>query len=359
MSAIRNILRVYRRIQYAFCGRNRFGVMSVGELCSHEPFEQEVNFGDVVHPCVRFIPDGYLGYKWWMVYTPYYKSNDKTENPILCYAKGDENTIPTFWFIHSLVQKQPSVGYNSDPVLFYAHQKLYVCWRENFTERCKTSGFLRATFGAIVEREGVSKNFGPMVGTDDTEEDAETSPAFIQESDGGYRCLATHITFHSKSIRRLPIFFQRLINPLLLGLDLLGIWSQQKAHGIAQWSSSQVDGSYHYDRTIRFENKNILYRPWHIDFFEWNNILYAVVQSNQCNADICLAESKDRVHFRLFRKPLMTNETCGKVGIYKPTAGVVNGIFFLYYTAQDKDNRALNKLYLTTIDFNELLYRLK
>lgn len=51
----------------------------------------------------------------------------------------------------------------------------------------------------------------------------------------------------------------------------------------------------------------------------------------------------------------MTNETCGKVGIYKPTAGVVNGNFFLYYTAQDKDNRALNKLYLTAMDFGELL----
>ena len=55
----------------------------------------------------------------------------------------------------------------------------------------------------------------------------------------------------------------------------------------------------------------------------------------------------------------MTNETSGKVGIYKPTAGVVDGRFFLYYTAQDVDNRTLNKLYLITMDFNELLKKLQ
>ncbi|UKI45462.1 MAG: hypothetical protein L6V92_07575 [Phocaeicola vulgatus] len=355
MSTIRKILNVYRKIQYTFCGRFHLGVMPIGEVCSHEPFEQEINFGDVVHPCVRYIPEGFLGYKWWMVYTPYYKSNDKTENPILCYAKGNEITPPTHWCIHSLVQGQPQKGYNSDPVLLYVHNKLYVFWRENFTARCKANDFAHATFGALVEKNGISKVFGPIVGTSDAEVDPETSPAFIKEENGTFRCLATHITFHSKIIKSLPKSLQRIVNQLLLVLDLLGVWSQQKAHGVAQWSCEKVDGIYHYDKTIRFENKNPLYRPWHIDFFEWDKILYAVVQSNQCNADICLAESKDRVHFRLFRKPLMTNETCGKVGIYKPTAGVVNGNFFLYYTAQDVENRALNKLYLTTMNFNELL----
>ena len=246
-------------------------------------------------------------------------------------------------------------AYNSDPVLLFSNERLYVFWRENLTERCAVNGYARATFGALVNAEGISSVFGPVVGTEDAEIDPETSPAFIEEKDGTYRCLATHITFHSKCIKKMPTWLKWFVNSAALALDLLGVWSQQKAHGVAEWSCDKVDGSYRYDCTVRFENKNALYRPWHIDFFEWGKKLYAIVQSNQCNADICLAESDDRVHFRFFNKPLMTNETCGKVGIYKPTGGVVNGKFFLYYTAQEEENRALDKLYVTTMDMDELL----
>lgn len=359
MSIARNLLSVYRKLQYKLCGRFKFGVMEAGKLCTHTPFEEDINHGDVVHPCVRYIPEGYIGHKWWMVYTPYYKSNDKTENPILCYAESDEPIPPMDWKVAYKVQEQPVKGYNSDSVLFYANRKLYVLWRENYTNRCETNGLIRATFGAVVQASGIKEVFGPVVGTEDTEVDPETSPAFIIEPNGTYRCLATHITFHSKVIKKLPDVMRKIVNPIVLILDLLGIWSQQKAHGIAQWSCDKIDGKYHLDRTIRFANKNVLYRPWHIDIFEWDSKLYAIVQSNQCNADICLAESEDRIHFRFFNKPLMTNDTCGKVGIYKSSAGVVDGKFFLYYTAQDADNRSLNKLYLTTMDFNELLNRMK
>ena len=355
MKYSRLLISVYRKFQYALCGRFHYGVMSPGVQCFHSQFEQEINHGDVVHPCVRYIPNGFLGHKWWMVYTPYYGSNDKTENPILCYADEEDVIPPTHWQVHCQVQGQPQNGYNSDPALLFTNNRLYVFWRENLTIRCSANGFARATFGAVVEENGISSVFGPVVGTEDAEVDSETSPAFIEEKDGSYRCLATHITFHSKKIKKMPLFLQRIINPVALVLDLLGLWSQQKAHGMAQWVCDKVDGTYKYERTIMFENQNVLYRPWHIDFFEWDKKIYAIVQSNQCNADICLAESDDRVHFRFFKKPLMTNETCGKVGIYKPTAGVVNGNFFLYYTAQDKDNRALNKLYLTVMDFSELL----
>lgn len=359
MNISRKVLSAYRKLQYRICGRSTFGVMEAGTLCSHTPFEEEINHGDVVHPCVRYIPEGYHGYKWWMAYTPYYASNDKTENPILCYGANETAEPPTHWIVAYQVQGQPEKGYNSDPTLFYDEGKLYVMWRENLTDRCVNAGFSRATFGAEVLKDGIGEVFGPLVGTKDPEVDPETSPAFIKKEDGTYRCLATHITFYSKTIKNLPVLVKKIINPVLLVIDLLGIWSQQKAHGLAQWTCNQVDGDYCLDRTVKFQNQNTLYRPWHIDFFEWNQRLYAIVQSNQCNADICLAESIDRIHFRMFSKPLMTNETCGKIGIYKPTAGVVDGKFFLYYTAQDMDNRSLNRLYLTTMDFNTLLMNIQ
>lgn len=85
-----------------------------------------------------------------------------------------------------------------------------------------------------------------------------------------------------------------------------------------------------------------------MDFFEYGGKLYAIVQTNQCNADLCLVYSDDYEHFTFYNRPLITNGTIGKYGIYKPTAGIVGDTLFLYYTAQDPDNRALNKLYMTT-----------
>ena len=123
------------------------------------------------------------------------------------------------------MQGQPTKGYNSDPALLYADKKLYAFWRENFTGRCDINGFTRATFGAEVFEDGIGEVFGPVVGTKDAEIDPETSPAFIKEQDGTYRCLATHITFHSKTIKRLPAFLRKIINPVIFISDLMGFWS--------------------------------------------------------------------------------------------------------------------------------------
>lgn len=351
MSLARKILEIYRNLQYRLCGRQKYGIMSPGTLCSHDPFEDEINHGDVVHPCARYIPEGYEGHCWWMVYTPYYAANDKTENPILCYAESNDLVPPTHWKIYCQVQGQPVKGYNSDPNLLYANSQLYVFWRENETQRCEDNGFVRATFGGIVRDGKINDIFGPIVGTSDSERDPETSPTIIQEPDGTFRCLAMDLTFHSKFIKSLPSPMKSIVSKLSLVLDLLGFWSQQKSHGIAQWSCATIDGKYHHDRTIKFKNKNLLYRPWHMDFFEWEGKLYAIVQTNQCNADISLAVSEDRVNFRFLDKPLMTNDTCKKMGIYKPTACVIDSQLNMYYTAQNADNRKLNQLYKATIPF--------
>ena len=145
MNLARNVIETYRALQYKFCGRSRYGVMPSGQHCTHDPFEEDVNHGDVVHPCVRYIPEGYEGHCWWMVYTPYYAANDKTENPILCFAESNDPVPPTHWKIYCQVQGQPAKGYNSDPVLFYEGGKLYVMWRENLTNRCENSGTIRAS----------------------------------------------------------------------------------------------------------------------------------------------------------------------------------------------------------------------
>lgn len=139
-------------------------------------------------------------------------------------------------------------------------------------------------------------------------------------------------------------------------LDLLGVYSQQKSFGIAIWKGSKnATEQCQYDKTVQFINKNKLWRPWHMDFFDYEGRRYALVQTNQCNADIALAYSDDLYHFTFYKKPLITNHSIGKIGLYKPTGLVLNGIFYLLYTAQDKDNRALNKLYMTEMNFLKLI----
>lgn len=351
MSLTRKILLFYRKIQYSLYQRTEYGILPVGRLCTHTPFEEDVNHGDVVHPCVRYIPEGYLGHKWWMVYTPYYAANDKTENPILCYGESDSTDPPTHWIVAYQVQGQPKTGYNSDPTLFYDSGKMYVMWRENLTERCLQSGYVRATFGAEVQEEGIGEVFGPLVGTRDFEEDAEVSPTFLKMKDGKYRCYAMHLRFHSPWIQQRTPLFKSILNKISNVTSILGIWSQQKGFGYAIWESDDIKKTFVYLRTIKFSNCNRLYRPWHMDIFEYNENLYAIIQTNQCNADICLAKSDDGNNFTMIRQPLMTNKTCGKCGIYKPTGGIIGGNLVLYYTAQDYFNRNLNVLYVTQCGF--------
>ena len=357
MSISRDILSAYRKLQYKLYRRLEYGTMPPGELCTHTPFEEEINHGDVVHPCVRYVPEGYLGHKWWMVYTPYYAANDTIENPILCYADAEEPHAPKEWKVAYQVQKQPSKGYNSDPTLFYDGNKLYVMWRENLTDRCDSAGYVRATFGAEIKANGISEIFGPLVGTKDAEEDTEVSPTFMRDKDGSLVCYAMHLKFHSKIVMSLPSVVKRIVNIFIKAFDVLGIWSQQKSYGIAIWRSNSLFEQFTYERTVLFLNKNRLYRPWHLDLFDYNDKRYAIVQTNQCNDDICLVESMDGINFNFLDAPLMTNRTCEKVGIYKPTGGIVNNIFYLYYTAQESSNRDLNKLYLTETIYSKIVQR--
>ena len=84
----------------------------------------------------------------------------------------------------------------------------------------------------------------------------------------------------------LPSVVKRIVNIFIKAFDVLGIWSQQKSYGIAIWRSNSLFEQFTYERTVLFLNKNRLYRPWHLDLFDYNDKRYAIVQTNQCNADV-------------------------------------------------------------------------
>ena len=354
MAFLRSLLNSYRKVQYATFGRPVLGELCPGVPCRIEPFKAEINHGDVVHPCVRYISDGYEGHCWWMVYTPYYGADASMENPILCYAESNEPVPPVEWKVYGEVKGKPEKGYNSDPVLLYTKEKLYVFWREYQTPTVLAAGHQVGTFGGIVKDGGIVNEFGPVVWSDDAEIDPEVSPTFI-EKDGKYICYAMHLKFHSKRLKRQRPLLQNVLTKIITISELLGFGGQQKSFGIARWESENIEKPFHYVDTVKFKNCNALYRPWHMDFFEHQHRLHAIVQTNQMNADLCLAYSDDYKNFTFFGKPLITNTTIGKLGIYKPTAGVIEDKFYLYYTAEDMDNRALNKIYKAEMDFEQLI----
>jgi len=356
----RNTLGLYRKFQNRVFGRHEYGQMPKGVECNVEKFKYDENHGDVVHPCVRFVKEGFEGHKWWMVYTPYYKADASLENPILCYSDNDEGVPPTEWHFYCEVCSKPGKGYNSDPNILFNDGNLYVFWRENETLETAKRGYCRATFCGMIKNGKVVKINEPLLFTSDEEEDAEVSPTFLKRDDDEYVAYAMHLKFHSKFIRRQSMLIRKLLERIALIFDLVGIWSQQKYFGYAIWKGANLNNKMERSETVKFNNCNKLWRPWHMDLFEHKGRLYAIVQTNQCNADLALAYSDDGRNFTFFNKPLLTNNNINMLGLYKPTGGVTdNGQFYLYYTAQAPENRSLNKLFLTTIDFEQLQKKLQ
>lgn len=356
----------YRRFLYFLNGIPSIGVMPQGKTCHVEDPTIDSTHGDVVHPCVRYIEEGFEGHKWWLVYTPLYAGDDTLENPRLFYADAEDGYAPTEWNFYCFIKGQPEFGYNSDPTILVNDGKLYVFWRECKTPQTKELGCSHATMGCQVSNKSVTYLPKPLMTEDDASNDREVCPTFIRTKET-YKAYAMHLsTPMPKFIQRLPgrigtLFYRYNLLAIAEGLYL---YDSAKSRGIAIWEGNSLEKTFRYSKTIPFKNVSRLYQPWHMDFLTSGSSnakdkLYAIVQSSIKFADICLAWSDDNEHFNFFKKPLLTSKSTGMSGMYKPTALVVDGKFHLYYTARDNEDRHLNRLFVTTMDWSELLDRLK
>lgn len=365
MSFLRKLLTTYRSVQNYIFGRKTKGVCFSDilpcKIANDIPANINIHNGDIVHPCIRFIPDKFRGHYWWMVYTPYYKSNPKIENPILCWGEGDEKNIPTIWHFESIIQDGHEVGYNSDPFLIYQDNKLLCFWRENSTSYLSSLNLHHGTLCKFYDAMGNWSDTHLIMGEELEFQDRETCPAITKENDNwmGY---GMWLKFKNEGLRKfLPDNGKQYYDKIINFLDILGLYSQQKFKGVAIWQGDgdTITKPFRFIGAQKIHGVNRLYRPWHMDIFEYEGNRYMVIQTNQCNADICLTKQMSDGSFKMFPTPLITNQEIGKVGIYKPCAGVLKGIFFLYYTAQDINNRNLNQMYLVTMPFDILLKKLE
>lgn len=352
MSSLRKLLKYYRNIQYLIFRRYKDGVMSPGSINCVTP---KVFEGDVVHPCVRYIEQGFNGHKWWMAYTPYYGSNAKIENPILCYGDSEDCNPPHEWHICFEIEAAHDSGYNSDPFIIFHGNKLHIFWRENDTPNIIKEGYHHATLHRSYDNNGHLSDKEIVIGEPSLYEDRETCPAIFFET-GKWKAYGMHLRFKNEKIQTLSnAKVKNIINKIVTATSILGIYSQQSVKGISLWESDFPDMPFIYCGDIKFLNCNKLYKPWHMDIFEYKGEQYAVIQSNQCNADILLAKRTITGDLKIFKKPLLTANDIGMTGIYKACACVVDETFFLYYTAQNYNQRELNQLFVTKQLFSDVL----
>jgi hypothetical protein len=356
------IMGKYRRFLYFLHGRPCKGILPAGKPCNVEDPIKDLTHGDVVHPCVRYIEEGFEGHRWWMVYTPFYAGDDAIENPVLCYADNDGSEAPTEWTFYCTIKGAPQTGYNSDPVLLFKDGRLYVFWREVQTPATQSYGCCSATFGCYVQNKSVTylplpllKNSYPEPNTTDN----EISP-FIMEADGHFVAYAMHISITPPFIFKLPsrigsFIYRHHVFPVT---DGLGLYDDTKSFGIAIWKGTSLDTPFQYQKTVRIKGTSRLHQPWHLDMFKGKvngkERLFAVIQSSMRYADIYLAWSDDGEHFTFYRNPLVSAPSIGRNGIYKSTALIVDGKLHLYYTARDHQDYLLNRLFVTSFDWEEL-----
>ena len=292
---------------------------------------------DCLHPCIRFIPSGFLGHNWWMVQSPYYGQNSKIENPILYYSDDSINWIPV-----AVVRETPIKGYNSDPNLFYEDGKLWIFWRECFTPLGDSIDSLMATVGVWTLDGKAFSEPQVFLSHKEPNQDTEQSPILIKR-EGRYLFYAVHYQYEP----------------------------ERKNLGIAIWEGSSLTNPDFYLREVTklpiiytcdkfkqlkiskylfFIPKPLKHDVWHFDLVEHDNKLY-MLSVAEWGDNIMLSIADDYKHFKTMQKPLVNTHYSNQQYLYKPTGFIQNKVLVLYYTARNNLDKNANQLFLTTNNF--------
>lgn len=305
--------------------------------------EYEKYHNDCLHPCVRYIPSGFLGYNWWMVQSPYYNRNNSIENPILYYS--NDTTFPFKWECMGVIRDTPDKGFNSDPTLYYEDNKLWIFWRECFTPLCENLNVSMATVGYSTI-DGVNFNELKVFLTQKDEHfDMEQCPILIKRNNK-YLFYAVHHQY--KPIRK------------CLGL---AIWegTSLESPDFKLKETKPFDSTFTCDKYkqlriakhLLFVPKPLKHQLWHFDLFEYRNKLY-MFSVAEWGDNIILSISEDYGNFKTIRKPLVNTHYSEKYTgyrqyYYKPTGFIDNDILYLYYTSVGKENSKNNQLFFAQV----------
>lgn len=304
--------------------------------------EPEKYKDDCLHPCVRYIEEGFAGHQWWMVMTPYPDRNSKYENPMLYYS--DDRDIPVNWKFAAIVQDSHEEGYNSDPNLFYEEGKLWIYWRECNTPACKKEGATKITLGVFTV-DGVTfsnpsiylKQFG-------MHEDTEMCPTLAKIHDV-YYFYATHTLLQPvRQSKGLCIWKgSSLLSPDFQMIETIKL---STPYTCDKYKQKKIFGK------LVFIPRPLKHNTWHFDLILYKNVLY-MVSVDEWGDNIMIAASADYRNFRFRSTPLINNHYNESKGFartyyYKPSIQVINDRIFLFYT-EIADNQNILKLSLESV----------
>lgn len=263
----------------------------------------------LVHPCVRYIPDGFAGHKWWLVVSPYPKSNSYFEQPVLYYGDSNHSIPPQKWIFVGIVQEPHNKGFNSDPNLYYDGQKLWVFWKEtkteNTLEECNWHSIMARSFDGI--------SFGPIQKMADNNNDsiANVFSPTIMKVDGEIVMLATAFEH--------PRLFG---NPLPFGHNHLALWklNQRKIES----------GQFVFQKVIK-QSYPQNFNFWHADMCQDGSGAYYSVVTDEQARRLLIGISKNGQEYMFNKNELLSSFGNNLGKLYKASMVIIEDDVFVFY----------------------------
>ena len=267
-------------------------------------------YGDfAIHPCVRYIPQGVGGHKWWMVVSPYPNYDTDKENILLFHgAENSDKEPPQRWIFVSEVCGTHPQGFNSDPNLYFDGKELWIIWREweteNLPKGCpiccimcsRTSDGVNFSEHSIIAHNQYSEY--------DSKGDTSMCPIVYKYNDE----LCMYGSIYA---------YEPYLSP----------------KGTARYKYK--NGFFTLDG---FQQRaNNWFDLWHFDLFEYNGYLYQII-TGQFGNTIYIGRSKDGKTFKYSKRPLYSYPFFIKKNyFYKPTAQVLDNKLYVFFPRKTKN----------------------
>jgi hypothetical protein len=298
---------------------------------------------DCLHPCIRYIPEGFCGYHWWLVQSPYYNRNFIYENPLLYYSK--ESSFPSVREFIAEIATTPTKGFNSDPNLFYEDNKLWIFWREFRTSLCDSLHAYMATVGVYtVDGKTFSKKMIYLT-QQKPNFDTEQAPVLLKK-ENKYYFYTSYYQYSPKRVNKGIAIWEgsSLDNPDFI---LKRIVPFKNIYTCGKWKQLRVGSK------LFFIPKPVKHELWHFDLYAYKNKLY-MFSVAEWGDNIMLSIADDNINFKTFTLPLVNNHylekfTKQRVYFYKPTGYIEKDTIYLYYTATSTIDKRRNDLFKTKI----------
>lgn len=291
-------------------------------------------YGDfLIHPCIRFIPEGFAGHHWWMAVTPFPRIDDRYENPVLYYGEGESVEPPRKWHFVGVAQSAYSNGYNADCNLFFDSKVLWIIWKETNTPNTSPE----SDYNCVMGRSFDGKTFGPvkkLLDNPDTTANRMTAPCILKIGDK-ICLLATH-------------YEKRIDDPVHPhGQSGISVWELE--------GGSMASGRFVWKRDVVQEYPD-WFDFWHADFFEEMGRYYCVVTTERATT-VLMGVSEDGLYYRLSSLPLLSKTGNLYTGMYKASAVVVDGKFHLFFPRKNLTGHR-SSIYHASVDFAVLTQEL-